>query len=208
VSSEIPRVSAVIFDLGGVVIDWNPRHLYRKIFGDRTDEMEWFLSNICTSEWNEQQDAGRPLTTATAELLSRHPKWEPEIRAYYGRWPEMIAGRIPGTADIMARLEKRGYPLFALSNWSVETFPLVQHKFEELSLFERVFLSGSYGAAKPDPRFYRTALDEIGLPIGQLVFIDDNAKNVSAAKTIGLDSVVFTSAAQLEDDLDKLGITL
>lgn len=205
-SSKPARISAVILDLGGVVVEWNPRHLYRKIFGERTDQMEWFLSNVCSTDWNEQQDAGRPLDTATSDLVSRHPEWEMEIRAYYGRWIEMIAGRIPGTADIMMRLSRSRYPLFALSNWSVETFPLVQHKFEELSLFKRIFLSGNYGAAKPDPKFYRAALQEIDVPIDQLVFVDDNTRNVGAAKAIGLESLVFTSSTRLERDLKEMGV--
>ena len=201
-------VEAVIFDLGGVVIDWNPVFLYRKIFAGDRAKMEFFLANICPSGWNGRQDAGRSLALATEERVAEYPEWEQAIRAFYGRWPEMVGGPIPGTADIMRALKAAGQRLFALSNWSAETFPLVRDRFAELKLFEKLFISGEHGCAKPDERFYRLALDGIGLPIRNLLFIDDNRDNILAAERLGLRSLAFTDAPTLRRDLQALGIAM
>jgi len=199
-------VEGVIFDLGGVVVDWNPRHLYRKLFAGDEGAMERFLAEVCTSAWNEEQDAGRSLAEATEERVRAFPAWEAQIRAFYGRWIEMVAGRIHGTAEIMRRLHAGGYKLYALSNWSAETFPLVEPRFEEFGLFERIFLSGHYGMAKPDARFFDAALARIPVAKPKLVFIDDNPVNVAAAARLDLRSVAFTSAAALGEELRALGI--
>jgi 2-haloacid dehalogenase len=201
-------IQAVVFDLGGVVIDWEPRLLYRKIFAGDEAKMEMFLSQICNTEWNEKQDAGRPLAVATAERVAAHPEWEREIRAFYGRWIEMVGGPIPGTAKIIGELAALGVRLFALSNWSAETYPLVRGRFPELDLFEKIILSGQHGCAKPDERIYRVALEEIGLPAESLLFIDDNRRNILTAERLGFRSLVFTSAKALRDDLRKLGFAL
>ncbi|MGC9955122.1 MAG: HAD family phosphatase [Rhizomicrobium sp.] len=205
---SVANIQAVIFDLGGVVIEWDPAHLYRKIFDGDQAKVDMFLSEICPQEWNERQDAGRPLALATEERVAEFPEWEREIRAFYGRWPEMISGPIPGTADVMRELKALSVRLFALSNWSAETFPLVQGRFPELDLFEKIFLSGLHGCAKPDERLYRIALDEIGMPIENLLFVDDNQKNILAAERLGLRSLFFRSAKALRDDLRAMGFAL
>ena len=202
------KIVGVIFDLGAVVIDWNPMHLYRKIFrGDEAKAAD-FLKRICPQEWNEQQDAGRSLEAATNERLALFPEWEREIRAFYGRWSEMIGGRVAGTAEIMRELSALGIRLFALSNWSAETFPLVRDKFEELDLFEEIFLSGEHKIAKPDERFYRAALQRIDIPTENLVFVDDSLRNVRASEQLGLRALLFTGADQLRSDLRTLGVGL
>jgi 2-haloacid dehalogenase len=205
---SVANIQAVIFDLGGVVIDWNPALLYRKVFAGDEAKMATFLSQICPPEWNEKQDAGRPLAEATEERVAAHPEWEREIRAFYGRWPEMIGGSIPGTADIMRELAALGVRLFALSNWSAETFPFVRDRFGELKLFERIFLSGEHKIAKPDERFYRIALDGIPIPAGNLLFIDDSQRNIAAAERIGLRSLAFRGAQELRGDLRAMGFAI
>ena len=202
------KIAGVIFDLGAVVIDWNPMHLYRKVFAGDEAKAADFLKRICPPEWNEMQDAGRSLEAATAERLALFPEWESEIRAFYGRWPEMIGGPIPGTAEIMRELSALGVRLFALSNWSAETFPLVRDKFRELDLFEEIFLSGEHKIAKPDERFYRAALERIDIPAENLVFVDDSLKNVRASEKIGLRALLFTGADRLRSDLRTLGVGL
>jgi len=188
-------IEGVVFDLGGVVVDWNPRHLYRKVFADEA-AMERFLAEVCTGAWNGLQDAGRTLAEATAERVAAFPAFETEIRAYYGRWREMVAGRVPGA----------GYKLYALSNWSAETFPLVEDDFEEFALFEDILLSGCFGLAKPDRRFFDAALARIGTPAERLVFTDDNADNAAAGAQIGMKGIAFRDASQLERDLRALDV--
>jgi len=204
----VARIQAVIFDLGAVVIDWDPKLLYRKIFAGDEAKVEMFLTQICPPDWNERQDGGRSLAAATAERVAAHPEWEREIRAFYGRWSEMVGGPIPGTADIMRELKALGVRLFALSNWSAETFPLVRDRFAELGLFEKIIISGEHLCAKPDERFYRIALEEIGLPASSLLFIDDNKRNILAAERLDFITLVFTSAKQLRTDLRAMGFAL
>jgi len=195
------EVQGILFDLGGVVIDWNPRHLYRNVFGDDATRMEFFLTNICSTEWNELQDAGRALSEATESRVREYPEWEPEIRAYYGRWREMIAGEISGTDELLGELSRMRIRLFALSNWSLETFPLISGQFRVLEKFERIFLSGEAHAAKPDRRFYEFALERIDIPKSRLLFVDDNLRNVEAARGLSLSAIHFHDASQLRRDL-------
>ncbi|MDE2183017.1 MAG: HAD family phosphatase [Alphaproteobacteria bacterium] len=201
-------VEGVIFDLGGVLIDWDPMRVYRDVFrGDEARAAD-FLARICTQDWNELQDAGRGLDEATRERIVLFPEFEAEIRAYYGRWVEMIGGPIPGTAGILRELKSLGLRVFALSNWSGETFPKVRHEFPELDLFEEIFLSGDHGCTKPDAKFYRIALGRIGLEAGKLAFIDDNVRNIEGARRLGMKTAVFTTAEALRADLRALGIAL
>jgi len=200
-------IAGVIFDLGGVVIDWDPMHLYRKLFGDEAEARD-FLARICTLEWNGRQDAGRPLAEATAELVARHPQWQREIEAYYGRWIEMIGGPVPGTGEILRELKAAGVRLFALSNWSAETFPRIAGRFEELSLFEQVVLSGNHGCIKPQARFFAVALEKFALPADRLVLVDDSPGNVAGAAAAGLKALLFRDAGQLRRDLRALGLPL
>jgi 2-haloacid dehalogenase len=201
-------IEAVIFDLGGVVIDWDPAYLYRHIFDGDHAGVDFFLSEICTPEWNLQQDAGRSLDDATTALVRRHPQWEPEIRAYYDRWTDMIAGLIPGTSELMHELSAAGIPLFALSNFSRENFSRIEGQFPAMNLFDEIFLSADHRCTKPDPRFYRIALEAIPHAPEALAFVDDRPENVHAARQQGMASLVFTDARTLRDNLRALGLPL
>lgn len=196
----------IIFDLGAVLIDWNPRHLYRKIFKTE-EEISWFLENICTSEWNDEQDAGRSFEEATEVLVTKHPEWEEPVRAWYGRWRETIQGPIHETVDILKTIkESNGYRLYALTNWSAETFPWALNTFEFLHWFEGIVVSGVEKMKKPQPEFYQILFDRYNVNPRNSVFIDDNEKNIETGKTIGLTTIHFKSPAQLYAELNQLGI--
>jgi 2-haloacid dehalogenase len=193
----------VVFDLGGVLIDWNPRHLYRKLFDDER-EMENFLSRVCTQEWNEAQDAGRPFAEGVRLLKERHPSDAHLIAAYHERWIEMVNGPIGGTVNLLQKLDRRGIELYALSNWSAETFALVRPSFSFLERFRDLVISGEEGVIKPDPAIFRILFRRGRFAPEQAVFIDDNPPNVAAAAGLGMRAIRFTDAAALERDLAQL----
>ena len=201
------QVRGVIFDLGGVVVDWNPAYVFRDVFAGDEAKMRRFFTEICPQSWNAEQDAGHSVARATEQRVALFPAWEKEIRAYYGRWIEMIGGAVPGTTELIGELKALGLSLYALSNWSAELFPLVRHRFAAFDLFDRIFLSGDYRLIKPDPGFYRAALAEIPLPKESLVFVDDNPDNVAGGENVGLTSLPFTGAEPLRAALHALGIT-
>lgn len=202
------EIRAIIFDLGGVLIDWNPRYVYRQIF--KTDEeVEWFLQNVTTLDWNEKQDEGYPLHKATEELIARHPEWETEIKAYYGRWLEMLGEAIHETVEIFRKLKTTGkYKLYALTNWSAELFPHAREKFEFLKWFDGIVVSGEEKMRKPSAKFYRVLLDRYGLAPGQTIFIDDSLRNVEAAEKLGIKALVFKGPENLMQQLKEFGIEI
>ena len=191
-----PPPQAVLFDLGGVLIDWNPRHLYRKLVAD-DDFVEWFLAEVCSPDWNAAQDAGRSWAEAVAEATARHPRHAELIAAYAARWPEMIAGDVPESVDMVEALAARGVPLYALTNWSHETFHHARARFEWLEHFRDIVVSGEVGMKKPDPRIFSLMLQRIGVEPADVVFIDDVADNVASADALGMRTVHFTSPAAL-----------
>jgi 2-haloacid dehalogenase len=201
-----PTRDIVIFDLGGVLIDWDPRHLYRRYFGADTDGMEAFLADVCTPEWNERQDAGRSFAEAEAEAIGGHPDKHELITAWARHFDEMIPGPIEGNVDILAELRERGVPLYALSNWSAETFPAQRERFAFLSWFGGIVLSGEEMMIKPDPRIYRRLLERHGVDAARAVYIDDVAANAVAASSLGIHGVHFVSPQQLRDELVTLGL--
>lgn len=195
------KIEAVIFDLGGVLIDWNPEYLYRKIFSS-DEEMKSFLSGVCTSEWNEEQDGGRSLAEGTELLVKKFPDHEKNIRAYYGRWEEMLGGVIEGTLEILRRLKQKDQPaLYALTNWSAETIPIAIDRYEFFQWFDGIVVSGTEKMRKPFPAFYQLLLDRYGLSAAATLFIDDNLRNVRAAAALGLHTIHFISPEQLKTDL-------
>ena len=197
--------SVAVFDLGGVLIDWNPRHLYRKLFPQEAD-MEHFLANICTTEWNLHQDAGRTFAEATAALKLQHPTHAEMIDAWSERFDEMMAGPILGTVDILAELREQEVPIYALSNWSAETFPLAQKRFEFLRWFRAILLSGEVRLVKPDPRIFARFCERFGLSPEQIIYIDDLQHNVEAARGIGMHAIQFHDPASLHEELVRLGL--
>ena len=198
--------SIVIFDLGGVLIDWDPRHLYRKLFDGDHAAMERFLAEICTPAWNVEQDAGRTVAEATALLRAAHPHEAARIEAFYARFDEMMAGPIAGSVAILEALRRRGTALYGLTNFSAETYPLALRRFEFLAWFRFVLVSGEVGLIKPDPRIYRLLLERCGLSATDAVFIDDKPTNVAAAAALGFAGIHFTDPAALHRDLAALGL--
>jgi 2-haloacid dehalogenase len=195
---------AIVFDLGGVLIDWDPRHLYRKMFNGNRAEMDYFLSEVCPMRWNAELDGGRPFAEAIAAKIQEHPAYAPYIAAYHARWEEMVVGPVTGTVELLAELKAAGYPLFALSNWSMETFPIVRHRFEFLDWFEEILLSGMVKVVKPDARIYEMMLARINRKPQECLFIDDSLPNVEAAQALGWQGIHFQSPEQLRSDLDEI----
>jgi 2-haloacid dehalogenase len=191
---------AVVFDLGGVLIDWDPRHLYRKLLADEA-AVEEFLATVCTPEWNAELDRGRPFAEGVAELVERHPEHAANIAAYHERWPEMVAGDIPGTVEVLAELRAAGVALYALSNWSAETFAITRGRFEFLEWFDGLLVSGEERVTKPDPAIFRLLLDRFGLDPAATVFVDDAEANVAAARRLGIDAIRFTGPEDLRREL-------
>jgi len=195
----------IVFDLGGVLMDWDPRYLYRKIFSD-PDEMEYFLREVCSPEWNAQTDVDKSFLDAIDELIPKYPQYEDQIRAYYSRWEEMIGGEISGTVEILTELKNAGYPLAALSNWSSETFPGVKAKHDFMNWFSPLVVSGYIGYKKPDPEPFQILLHELGNDAGDCLFIDDMEDNIQEAKRQGFDVIHFTSPGRLREELIQKNI--
>ena len=198
--------SVAIFDLGGVLIDWNPRHLYRKLFDGDAAAMEHFLATVCTTEWNERQDAGRSFAEATQELLPQHADKIELIEAFGKRFSEMIPGAIEGSVELLAELKRRGVPIYAITNWSAETFPPQRERFAFLSWFHGIVVSGMEGVIKPDPRIFRILCERHRIAPETAVFIDDVAHNATAASALGIHGIHFQSPEQLRRELVSLGM--
>lgn len=205
---EVGVLSAktVVFDLGGVLIDWNPRNLYVKLFGDDTSAMERFLTEICTPDWNIAQDAGRTIAEAVDSLSREHPDFAPYINAYYDRWTEMLNGSIDGTVEILRRLRDQETPLYALTNFSAEMFPVAEQIYDYLGWFKGIVVSGRERLIKPDPRIYELLLSRYELTASDVIYIDDVEKNAQAASQLGMIGLHFTAPENLRRDLTQLGV--
>lgn len=191
----------IVFDLGGVLIEWNPRHLYRKLFDGNQSEMEYFLKNICSPSWNHQMDMGRPFNETTKELAEEYPQYAEHIYAYWSRWEEMVPFAIAETVALLQDLYRMGCNLGALSNWSNETFPRMRKRFTFLEWFDPLIISGEVGLAKPDPAIFCLFLAEIGEVAEDCLFIDDSIDNVEIARQIGFKTIHFQSASTLRQVL-------
>ncbi len=198
-------MKTIVFDLGGVLIDWNSRYLYQRIFAS-TEEMEWFLSFVCPPAWNALFDAGRPFAEGIAEAKHKYPKYAAQIEAYFLRWDEMLGGAVQGSVEILREVKERGYPVYALTNWSAETFPYARAKFDFLTWFNGILVSGAEKLAKPDPAIFMRFLQTFGFRAEDCIFIDDSPANVEAAQKLGFEAVHFTGPADLRRELVKRGI--
>jgi 2-haloacid dehalogenase len=198
--------TTIVFDLGNVLIGWEPRALYRKLFDGREEDMEWFLGNVCTLAWNLEQDRGRRFAHAVEELVAVHPEpLHAAIRAYHERWPEMLTGEIGGSVELLRRLHAAGTPLYALTNWNQETFAHARARYAWLELFAGIVVSGEEGFVKPDAAIYRTLLERYQLQASACLFIDDSPGNVAGALAMGMQALHFRDPEQLRADLQQLG---
>jgi len=199
-------IDTVVFDLGGVLVDWNPDYLYKDIFPNE-EERRWFLSNITTLDWNEEQDAGRSLKEGTEWLVSQFPEHEKAIRAYYDRWKEMLGGPIHETVEIFRHLkEQSGVRLYALTNWSAETFPIALELYEFLHWFDGRLVSGEEKVRKPSAEIYQLLVRRFDIDPTRAVYVDDNLRNVLPARELGFYGIHFQSPAGFREELEKLGV--
>jgi 2-haloacid dehalogenase len=199
-------LGAVVFDLGGVLIDWNPRHLYRSLFDGDEAAMERFLADVTTPAWNAEQDAGRPWQDAVDLLVAQHPDRRDLIVAYREHWTDMLAGPIQGTVEVLTDLQRAGVRLAAITNWSAETFPVAKQRYPFLGWFETIVVSGEEGIVKPDARIFRLVLERTGMRAASTVFVDDSPTNVAAATALGFTSILFRDPDALRAELETLGL--
>ncbi len=199
----MPR-NTVIFDLGGVLIDWNPDYVFKTIF-EKEEEKKWFFDNICTPDWNEEQDAGRSLKEATEELITKFPDHELNIRAFYDRWEEMLGGPIEGTVEVLKDLRSREeLKLYALTNWSAETFPIALERYDFLHWFDGRLVSGEEKTRKPFMDIYEKLISRFNINPTEAVYIDDNMRNLHPARELGMHIIHFKSPEQLKEELDEI----
>ncbi len=200
------HIRNIIFDFGGVLMDWNPRYFFKDYFND-DEKMEFFLKNIAVDEWNAEQDRGRSLAGGTEILVEKHPEWEKEIRAYYENWTTMLRSDIPENVEVLRKLANTDYELFGLTNWSHETFPYALANYNFFELFEeKIVVSGEEKLIKPNPEIWKVLLERYNIKAEESVFIDDNAKNVEMADSLGFITVHVKDDTDLEKELQKIGL--
>ena len=199
------EIKTIIFDLGGVLIDWSPLYVFNDKYFDTEEKRNYFFGNICTSDWNEEQDAGRSIVEATQVLIEKYPEWEQSIRDYYGRWTEMLKAPIPDTVEIFRRLKVSDkYKIYALTNWQAGLFDIALVRYNFLHWFDGRVVSGEEKTRKPFPEFYHRLLDRYNVKPQEALFIDDNLRNVMAAEILGIKSIHFQSPEQLNETLSQL----
>ncbi|HBX45773.1 MAG TPA: HAD family hydrolase [Porphyromonadaceae bacterium] len=194
----------IIFDFGGVLIDWNPLYLYHNVFKSK-EEMEYFLREICSPEWNIQQDAGRPLAEATALLQAEHPEYREQITLFYDRWEKMLGGEIEENVRLVKPLSEK-YPVYGLTNWSSEMIPVAFKRYDFFRYLKGIVVSGEEKVAKPDPRLYQVLLDRYNLNASESLFIDDNARNIETARQMGFQTIHLTERVNLEKVLKEMNV--
>lgn len=203
------NIDTIIFDLGGVLIDWNPEYVYLEVFNGDQKKVDWFLNTICTSDWNIEQDAGRTFYEATELLVKQYPEYENWIRIYYDRWEDMLGGTISETVAILDHLKRDNkHQLYALTNWSAEAFPVAYKRYDFFKHFEGIVVSGDEKTRKPFPKIYKILLERYALTPETCLFIDDNFDNIIAAKELGIHGIHYKSTDQLIKDLSKFNIDI
>ena len=200
------HITTIIFDYGGVLLEWDPRHLYRRFFPNQPEAMERFLTEINFVGWNAQQDKGRPFAEAVESLSAEFPHYAHLIRAYDELWEESLTGTIDGTIDILKQLKAMKYPLYGLSNWSGETFLRARHKYDFFNLFDDMVISGEVKMIKPEPEIFHHALQKFGKNANECIYIDDSLPNVTQAQKMGFHAIHFHSPEQLRESLQGLSI--
>ncbi len=196
------KKNTLIFDLGNVLIHWDPKRVFDETYFETAEQRDYFFSNICTMDWNEQQDAGRSIVEATQELVTQYPEWEAAIRDYYGRWTEMLGGPITATVDLFRQLKESGrYKIYALTNWHQGLFDIALVRYDFLHWFDGRVVSGEEKLKKPDPLIYQRLLDRYAVNPSEAIFIDDSLRNVQGAQALGIDAIRFISPALLEQEL-------
>lgn len=201
-------IKNIIFDFGGVLMDWNPRYFFKDYFND-DEKMEYFLKNIVVDEWNAEQDRGRTLAEGTEIQVKKHPDWEKEIRAYYDNWTTMLKSDIPENVAVLRKLGNTDYKLYGLTNWSAETFPYALANYDFFELFEgKIVVSGEEKLIKPNPEIWKVLLNRYNIKAEESVFIDDNAKNIEVAKSLGFKVIHITNKTDLEQELRNLGVDI
>jgi 2-haloacid dehalogenase len=200
------KITTIIFDLGGVLIDWNPAYVFDKLIEDE-EKRKHFFENVCTAEWNEEQDGGRTIKEANEVLIAEHPEWKEHIEAYYGRWEEMLGGPIDETVEIFKDLKESGnYKFYALTNWSAELFPIALQRYDFLHWFDGRLVSGEEKMRKPFPEFFQLLLDRFNIKKEEAIFIDDNLRNAKAAEKFGLETIRFKTPGELRIKLSSMEI--
>lgn len=200
------NIKNIVFDFGGVLMDWNPRYFFKDHFND-DEKMEYFLTHIAQPEWNEEQDRGRSLAEGTEIQIKKFPEWEKDIRAYYDNWTVMLKSDIPQNVEVLRKLSQTNYELFGLTNWSAETFPYALENYNFFQLFNgKIVVSGTEKLIKPDPKIWHVLLERYNIEAQESVFIDDNAKNIEIARSLGFHTVHILPDTNLEEELNSLGI--
>lgn len=201
-------IDTVLFDLGNVLIRWDPRNYYRSVFKDDSAGMEDFLANVCSPEWNHQMDMGKPYDEAIAELKEKWPDKVKLIEAWKTHWPEMLDGAIEENVEVLTALKKNGYALYALTNWSAENFHIAEERFQFLSCFRDIIVSGREGMAKPDPDFFKLAIRRFNIDSTRTVFIDDTAANIETARALEMTTLHVLPTTRLAEKLRGLGLNV
>lgn len=197
------KIRNIVFDFGGVLLDWNPRHMYRAFFPNEAD-MEYFLSNICTDAWNAEQDRGRSFSDGIRLLQSQYPDYQEAIHLYSEKWEDMLKGELPESTKLLRELKEQKYALYGLTNWSKEKIQIAYRKYDFFALFDGIVVSGVEELIKPDKRIYKVLLDRYGLQAEQSVFIDDNAANIQAAGELGFKVILFDNISNVRKQLTEL----